>query len=279
MLRSRFVALCLALGILPSVAQAKCEARDFLALPLPSHSGRAMVAVALEVGYPGLSVDEEAGTVTISGRSLPLGSAESRTPKERLSKASIADQFSQIYPLHFDLSVREAPWFDPGRARNDAFMRALYGSSEKTVASKLAQVTYKGATRSARFAVTTQHCAAQQLQAALTAIATEGAEMDPYFDHVGGSFNWRQIAGTRRLSAHSFGMAVDFNTKLGGYWRWSGAPEGNAGKYANRYPEALVHHMERFGFIWGGKWHHFDGMHFEYRPELILFSRLMTDAG
>jgi hypothetical protein len=37
--------------------------------------------------------------------------------------------------------------------------------------------------------------------------------------------------------------------------------------------------MERFGFIWGGKWHHFDGMHFEYRPELILYARLVQEAG
>jgi hypothetical protein len=26
--------------------------------------------------------------------------------------------------------------------------------------------------------------------------------------------------------------------------------------------------FEREGFIWGGKWYHFDPIHFEYRPEL-----------
>jgi hypothetical protein len=26
--------------------------------------------------------------------------------------------------------------------------------------------------------------------------------------------------------------------------------------------------FEAHGFIWGGKWHHFDSVHFEYRPEL-----------
>jgi hypothetical protein len=25
--------------------------------------------------------------------------------------------------------------------------------------------------------------------------------------------------------------------------------------------------FERHGFIWGGKWYHYDTMHFEYRPE------------
>jgi hypothetical protein len=25
--------------------------------------------------------------------------------------------------------------------------------------------------------------------------------------------------------------------------------------------------------VWGGKWWHFDTMHFEYRPELIAFAK------
>ncbi len=28
--------------------------------------------------------------------------------------------------------------------------------------------------------------------------------------------------------------------------------------------------FERHGFIWGGRWYHFDTMRFEYRPELLL---------
>jgi len=27
--------------------------------------------------------------------------------------------------------------------------------------------------------------------------------------------------------------------------------------------------FERHGFIWGGRWWHYDTMHFEYRPELL----------
>ena len=34
--------------------------------------------------------------------------------------------------------------------------------------------------------------------------------------------------------------------------------------------------FEKYGFIWGGKWFHYDGMHFEYRPKLILHSRLVS---
>ncbi len=99
--------------------------------------------------------------------------------------------------------------------------------------------------------------------------------MDPFFRDPAGSFNWRPIAGTDRLSMHAYGAAIDPNAELGGYWLWTGAAEGEVGEYDNRLPPELVRAMERRGFIWGGKWHHFDGMHFEYRPELILHARLV----
>ena len=40
--------------------------------------------------------------------------------------------------------------------------------------------------------------------------------------------------------------------------------------YRNRMPEEIVTIFEKHGFIWGGKWYHFDTMHFEFRPELLV---------
>jgi len=37
-------------------------------------------------------------------------------------------------------------------------------------------------------------------------------------------------------------------------------------------PQQIVDIFERHGFIWGGKWYHYDTMHFEYRPELLGMS-------
>lgn len=277
MLRSRLIQLALVLGLLPPVATAACEARDFMSLPLVP-SGRPAHALALEAAYPGLRVDEEAGLVTLAdGQVLMLGRNEGRDPRAVLGSASIAEQFLQVYPLSFDLRARETRWFDPGRFRNDAFFRALWFNDETSAADALVSVQYHGQRVQPRFAMTTKHCVAQQLQAAFDTIAALNTpDIERFFTRVGGSFNWRVIAGTSRLSSHSFGIALDLNTDLGGYWRWSGAREGAVGEYRNHFPEVLVATLERYGFIWGGKWHHFDGMHFEYRPELILHARILS---
>ena len=45
-------------------------------------------------------------------------------------------------------------------------------------------------------------------------------------------------------------------------------------------PEMVIKAFEQEGFIWGGKWPLYDNMHFEYRPELHEFNRLVAgDSG
>lgn len=264
----RAIAAALALGAGQAGA---CEVVDFLTMPLPEGP---VIKVAIETAYPGLKV-EDGEVVFASDKRLPLGAIRAIEPRERLRDPSISEQFLYRYPLRFDLTVRKTPWYDPGRLRNDAFFRTLYPGGESEIRKSLVSLRYPGLRVKSKFAATTRHCVNVQLKAALEDIGALGPGMDRFFAQPGGSFNWRRIAGTKRLSAHSFGIAVDLNTKLGQYWRWSGATSGNVGTYRNNIPEELVIAFERRGFIWGGKWHHYDGMHFEYRPELILYSRLV----
>lgn len=276
MLSLLFRALILAGFVAPLGADA-CVPRDFLTLPLRAADRADPVAAALELAYPGLRVDRVRGLVMLpDGRSLPLGTDRGLTPADRLTRATIAEQFSQVYPLAFDLDARRVPGFDPGRFRNEAFFRGLWFDRQADAFASLAEVRYRAHGRNTAFQMTRKHCVAEQARAALQAAEALGPNMAVYFDNVGGSFNWRLIAGTDRLSSHSFGIAFDINTALGQYWRWNLGPDGAPGPYVNRIPAALVEAMERHGFIWGGKWHHYDGMHFEYRPELILHARLVA---
>ena len=97
-------------------------------------------------------------------------------------------------------------------------------------------------------------------------------------------YNWRPIAGTPRISYHSWGLAIDILPRRPGgraiYWQWERHRNRNwmLIPLENRWnpPLPVIEAFERQGFIWGGKWLLFDNMHFEYRPELIEFNRLMA---
>jgi hypothetical protein len=98
-------------------------------------------------------------------------------------------------------------------------------------------------------------------------------------------YNWREIAGTRSRSYHSYGIAIDLAPKsFGGrhtYWRWAlpQTEEFYAIPYEQRWmvPQQIVNTFEEQGFVWGGKWLFFDTMHFEYRPEILLLAGMAEE--
>ena len=113
--------------------------------------------------------------------------------------------------------------------------------------------------------------AAAALERVRDALATR-PDLKRYLAPSAGTFNWRKVAGAANMSVHSFGAAIDLNTKYADYWVWAGGKPGNVPSHANRYPMEIVAAFEAEGFIWGGRWYHYDTMHFEYRPELIAIA-------
>jgi len=105
--------------------------------------------------------------------------------------------------------------------------------------------------------------------AAVSKELDEHPEWKKYLINIGGTFNWRNISGTNRLSAHSFGITIDINTSYSNYWQWDCDCKNEDAKltFKNRIPMGIVHIFEKHGFIWGGRWLHYDTMHFEFRPE------------
>jgi hypothetical protein len=161
--------------------------------------------------------------------------------------------------------------FDPGRYRIDAFFMALYGDSESAVAKNCVAVEFCG--NSVKF--NGRYGAADALRAVsadLTLLLAQKPDLRSYVNKLAGTFNWRKVAGTERLSNHSFATAIDLNVQKAAYWRWQ--PPAQLETFSRKnWPTELIEAFERHGFIWGGKWWHFDTMHFEYRPEIIAYAK------
>jgi hypothetical protein len=245
------------------------DATDFLQIELRLDETDIRVA-SIVTAYPDISYHPETNTLVSSdGAEFEITQETTPTAVAALLNTTFGDQFRYIYPLEFDLELRQEPWFDPGRLRNTEFMSFLYFETEAAARDSLS--TVESTAHGTTFQVTQKRNVACQLQAVLEDVSGRYPEL---FREIGGSFNWRVISGTDRLSSHSFGAAIDLNASLGGYWKWSGRAEGNVGGFDNKIPLDLVEAFERYGFIWGGKWHHYDGMHFEYRPELIIYARM-----
>lgn len=205
------------------------------------------------------------------GAPLPIDDGRKKTHAQKLADGDIEDSLSQIYPLG-PCARPPARDFDPGRIRNEALMKRLYGGSAQGVRRDLVAVDWFGE----RLQVTSRHGVSRALQAVAADLASS-PKFRRYLVPSAGTFNWRNIAGARTLSVHSFGAAIDLNTGYADYWRWAGRAKGRAAPYRNRYPLEIVEIFERHGFVWGGRWYHFDTMHFEYRPELIAIARKAGD--
>ena len=95
------------------------------------------------------------------------------------------------------------------------------------------------------------------------------------------SFQQRNIRGTENASYHSYGLALDLVPKSydrkNANWLWSTAftDEWHLTPLEKRWspPQAVIDAFENNGFVWGGKWIHFDTIHFEYAPEIILLAQ------
>jgi hypothetical protein len=153
---------------------------------------------------------------------------------------------------------------DPGRVRVEQLFFATYGATRTEVSNRLAKVKFFGL----RYPF-------HELAAPALARVVERLEPQvkadpsllPFLKNIGGTWSWRKIARSKSLSAHAWGIAIDLNVERSHYWRWK--RRGEPLVWRNKVPQAIVDAFEAEGFIWGGRWQHFDTMHFEYRPELL----------
>jgi hypothetical protein len=257
-----------AVNLFSRLAPARTSESVAVAAPArrPPGAVRALLS-DLVAAYPDwLAAFDDRSLIWRDGSRTPLRSGPAvKTVQNIIDNPDVADIFAWDYPLGRARLVQ--PMGDPGRARPAALFTRMYGDCNRGEAQRhLVDVAWVNGRR-VRF--TRVNGAAVALAQVARDLEKLGPSFVKYLWPTSGTFNCRPIAGTTAPSMHAFGAAIDLSSRYGAYWRWG----GDRGALL---PPAIIDAFERRGFIWGGKWAHFDTFHFEFRPELIRAARRMA---
>lgn len=215
------------------------------------------------------------------GSRLPISNNNKlKSHYDKLVAPSLLDQVNSMdYPQGQVIPVKLNN--DPGRIRYEPFFQKMYGKTRNKVEKQLTTIYWMPKIFGNEYPlrVTTINGVDKKLTLVsqdLEKLIYHKPEYLKYLDSPGGTFKWRGIANTNRMSPHSFGISIDINAKYGNYWQWDLKKENRTVSekailnYKNQIPLEIVEIFEKHGFIWGGKWYHYDTIHFEYRPEVLL---------
>jgi peptidoglycan L-alanyl-D-glutamate endopeptidase CwlK len=203
-----------------------------------------------------------------NGTSLPYKTSTAKTSwDDKINNSDLEMQLSQNYDAG---GIQTPPpyLFDPGRLRYQPFFQAIYGKDQKAIEKNLVNIDWPTLKGSIKLPVNKVN----NVDKKLYAIGREIAKL-PKSDRIWAqgatTYCYRVIKDTDRLSMHSFGIAIDLAPDTTQYWKDEAPNEMDKIGYKNTMPMSIVRIFEKHGFIWGGRWYHYDTMHFEYRPELL----------
>lgn len=193
---------------------------------------------------------------------------ENKTFDEKINNASLKDQLSIKYVKisenkNYTPSLNE----DSGRIRFKPFFKKMYGFTQNEVKKNLVKITWLPKSSKKTLWITKINDIDKKLIAISNEIEQLPKEIKSYALNPNGTYSFRKIANSNNLSLHSFGIAIDLDIKNSDYWLWNDSKKKI--NYKNKIPIEIVEIFEKYGFIWGGRWYHYDTMHFEYRPELL----------
>lgn len=237
-------------------------------------SARMDIAI-LAQAYPGTitGVAVEAGhiaVVTAGGTRFVYDDGRVKTEEQALEETDLEDMLAQVYepgPVREDIP----DGWHPGRRRVTDFFEEVYGRDPAQVSANSRRVRFLDTT----VLFSAKNGAADALERVSARLA-DRVSREPGLREalypVVGTFCWRTISGTKRLSMHALAIAIDLNPGRNPYWRHHRKPSAALAKRTS-FPGDVVADFEAEGFIWGGKWAEYDIMHFEYRPELLMKAR------
>lgn len=220
-------------------------------------------AKALLSAYPDFIIGYDGNELLFAdGTRLTYDDGRKKNFEEMLDHSDAEDMFRMVYN-----SSRTHPGYleDAGRSRCEKLFKKMYGHTADEVRKKLVKVDWLNE----QVTFTSVNGAADSLRK-VSAELRRHAALHKYLKS-SGTFYWRKVRGAQRQSAHSYGIAFDIGVKYSDYWKWKNpdASETTRIAYANRIPKEIVRIFEKYGFIWGGAWYHYDTMHFEFRPEIL----------
>ncbi|MDR0762853.1 MAG: SH3 domain-containing protein [Campylobacteraceae bacterium] len=193
------------------------------------------------------------------GSEIVFDDKKQKSYEQMLENPSILEQFYEPYKKG---ALNHANKNNAGRIRNEEFFKAIYGHNKQEVEQNLVKISWLPSSANISLYFNKNNGAAKALQAVSNELDKLDETYLKFLRYPSGTYNYRNIAQTNRLSMHAFGIAIDLDTKYTSYWLWNQT-------YENFLPQKIVDIFEKHGFIWGGKWQHYDTMHFEYRPELL----------
>lgn len=235
--------------------------------------------LCLMMAYPeyitGVKRDSNGNVYVVmkSGNQIIYDDGHKKTYEQKLGNADLQDMMEVVYPL-FDIDTLMEKNIDPGRIRVHRLLKEVYGGSQQKITSNLKSVRAGGKVVS----FNGNNSASESLKKVFVEISEAvkaQPRIYPFVFPVNGTFNYRVIAGTNQLSPHSYGIAIDLKSDKRDYWRWASRKQGQ--QRLSSYPKEVVRIFEKYNFVWGGKWGHFDILHFEHRPELIIKARYFVE--
>ena len=208
-----------------------------------------------------------------SGKKFIYDDKKNKTPEEKLNNPDLQDMMEEMYPLTKSNEIMPKD-FNPGRIRHYGLLNEVYGNSQSAIEKNLCTLKY-GYTNYQFNSKNGANIALENTMKELVPLSKEDNKIAAILYPASGTYNYRLISGTGRLSPHAYGITIDLKSDKRDYWKWSPVEKGKSRLL--EYPDELVSAFENHNFVWGGKWGYFDILHFEYRPEIILKAKYFSD--
>ncbi|MFM7083844.1 MAG: M15 family metallopeptidase, partial [Hyphomicrobium sp.] len=226
----------------------------FCLFPLHSHASENRIAEAgrkLVAAYPDY-LDEVRGNNLVwkDGTEMPLDDGK---PEKEFQELIVAPHLEDMFAMPYPRGLPSAPPInqDPGRVRFQPFFEKMYGNCrEKTNKRNIVSVRWLKNKGGGTLQLSRLNDVAKKVLAVSEELDQLPSSYDHYLLPTEGGYYCRTIKGTKRLSPHSYGIAIDIGVDKSHYWRWQTSSGSSSNVWHSHVPYEIIKIFEKHGFIW-----------------------------